>query len=591
MNVATIPASGNTDLTGGTFVSGTTMDGIIVNDNWRVLIKDQTNAVENGIYIYSASTSGFTRSADFDGSPQGEVSAGAFTNIISGATIYNTQWMVTANDPIVVDTDPINWTLSHQARIHIGGIGIIITGNTIILDGASTAGDSIDWSGTQYDINTTGGTLGTALNAKVNVTLFDTYTGDTDTTLTDLRTDVDTVSGQTDTNTTDITNLQTDTITGATNIGGAIGIFSGISTNLLNLRSISGTSNITATLNGDTVLLSGTTVSSERIDKDIFQTGHTFLVGDVVGYTGSSYFKPVATTTGGEPLGIVSAIIDTDNFTIVYQGYIEGLSGVTATTNTTLSAQTVYYLSPTVAGKLTPDQTITQDDVVKPMIITLTTDDANVVNYRGDIVFEPNLDDFMSNVGGAEGQVFSGSSGNTHFFRTLSASTGIAIFTNGDRIDISNTGITTVTNIGIGAGEIYDSGSTGNQKDLRTISAGDAMTVITIGDIITLDVDTGLTKIMDVTLESGDTYSATTTNEFIGILSGNTGRTVFLPPTPVIGKPITISDVSGNGNSENITIDGAGNNVDGSTTAVINTDFGSFTVLYTGTIWKVTSFA
>jgi trimeric autotransporter adhesin len=126
-NLATTVANGNIDLTGGTFVSGSTIDGVVVQNGWRVLIKNQTNSVQNGIYIYSASTSGFTRAEDFDGTPSGEVSNGAFLNIITGSTLINTQWIVTTPDPITVNVTPIDFTLLSQQLDIVAGTGITIT--------------------------------------------------------------------------------------------------------------------------------------------------------------------------------------------------------------------------------------------------------------------------------------------------------------------------------------------------------------------------------------------------------------------------------------------------------------------------------
>jgi hypothetical protein len=126
-NLATTVSDGNIDLTGGTFVSGSTIDGVVVQDGWRVLIKNQTDNVENGIYVYSASTSGFTRSEDFDGTPAGEVSNGAFLSVITGDTLINTQWIVTTPDPITVDVTGIDFSLLSQQLDVVGSSGITVT--------------------------------------------------------------------------------------------------------------------------------------------------------------------------------------------------------------------------------------------------------------------------------------------------------------------------------------------------------------------------------------------------------------------------------------------------------------------------------
>jgi hypothetical protein len=73
------------------------------------------------------------------------------------------------------------------------------------------------------------------------------------------------------------------------------------------------------------------------------QASHGFVVGNVVCYTASGWFKAQANnliTACAE--GVVSAVIDANNFTITYSGYISGLSGLTA--------GTLYYLSRITAG-------------------------------------------------------------------------------------------------------------------------------------------------------------------------------------------------------------------------------------------------
>ena len=125
--LATTASDGNIDISGGTFSGGSTIDGIVVQDTWRVLIKNQTDAVENGIYDYSASTSGFTRSSDFDGTPSGEVSNGAFMSVVTGDTLINTQWILTTADPITIGVSELTFSLLSQQLGITAGDGIDIS--------------------------------------------------------------------------------------------------------------------------------------------------------------------------------------------------------------------------------------------------------------------------------------------------------------------------------------------------------------------------------------------------------------------------------------------------------------------------------
>jgi len=179
VNLSTTVADGDIDLTGGTFVSGTTIDGVIVQDSWRVLVTQQTNAAQNGIYVYSASASGFTRSQDFDGNPSGEVTSGNLIPVISGATQYNTIWVLVTSNPIVVGTTPLNFTLFSSPHDLIAGTGITILGNTISVNGSVLAGNSIAWTGNTFNVDISTGTLATALGSKLDTSVFNTFTGTT----------------------------------------------------------------------------------------------------------------------------------------------------------------------------------------------------------------------------------------------------------------------------------------------------------------------------------------------------------------------------------------------------------------------------
>jgi hypothetical protein len=85
------------------------------------------------------------------------------------------------------------------------------------------------------------------------------------------------------------------------------------------------------------------------LSRVINQATHGFSVGNVVKFTGSTYSKARADDgSGGQSMnvvGIVSAVADVNTFTLLIEGYMSGLSG--------LSAGTAYYLSASTAGALT----------------------------------------------------------------------------------------------------------------------------------------------------------------------------------------------------------------------------------------------
>ena len=92
--------TGNRALTGLTAV-----DTVAIVDGDRVLVKDQTIASENGIYV--AHSGAWERAAD---AVNGDISGGTFTFVEDGATQADSGWVVSTNGAIVVGTDPIAWT-------------------------------------------------------------------------------------------------------------------------------------------------------------------------------------------------------------------------------------------------------------------------------------------------------------------------------------------------------------------------------------------------------------------------------------------------------------------------------------------------
>lgn len=62
---------------------------------------------------------------------------------------------------------------------------------------------------------------------------------------------------------------------------------------------------------------------------------------------------------------------------------------------------------------------------------------------------------------------------------------------------------------------------------------------------------------------------------------------VILPDDPVLGDVYIVKDTSGNASLAPITITSNVALIDGTGTAIINTDFGSLTFIFTGTDWSI----
>lgn len=123
--------------TSGITLSGLTIvDGIVTTTGMRVLVKNQspdvTGATTNG--IYSASTGTWSRTADYNFSPSGEISNGDLIPVTSGLTQYNSLWALTTPNPVVSGTSGLAFTLFSMPTNFIAGTGIGININTISLD-------------------------------------------------------------------------------------------------------------------------------------------------------------------------------------------------------------------------------------------------------------------------------------------------------------------------------------------------------------------------------------------------------------------------------------------------------------------------
>lgn len=111
-------------------LSGTqTIDGIAVQVGDRVLVKNQTNAAENGIYVVASGA--WARSEDADNSPGGEVSTGLFTFVEEGTTNTNTGYILNTPAPITLGTTNLTFTIFTTAGAITAGAGLSKSGDTL----------------------------------------------------------------------------------------------------------------------------------------------------------------------------------------------------------------------------------------------------------------------------------------------------------------------------------------------------------------------------------------------------------------------------------------------------------------------------
>ena len=148
VNITGTYSNGTTDQSQGTGIGATfaftaaTVDGLTLAVNDRVLLKNQTTATQNGIYVVTTVSTNITltRATDANNSIAGQVAAGDFVFVDEG-TQANTGWVLdaagTATTPakgIRIGTDNISFTQFSGAGTYTAGTGLTLTGNAFAID-------------------------------------------------------------------------------------------------------------------------------------------------------------------------------------------------------------------------------------------------------------------------------------------------------------------------------------------------------------------------------------------------------------------------------------------------------------------------
>ncbi len=155
--------------------AGDTIDGVTLVAGDRVLVKDQSTATENGIYVAVASGAA-SRSSDANGTADtGELKPGTFTFVEEGSVHSDKGFVVSTNGTITIDSTSITWTQFSGAGSFTAGDGLSQDGNTINVNVTANrtaiTADAIDIASTYVgqDSITTLGTIGTGTWAATDV--------------------------------------------------------------------------------------------------------------------------------------------------------------------------------------------------------------------------------------------------------------------------------------------------------------------------------------------------------------------------------------------------------------------------------------
>jgi hypothetical protein len=120
-----------------------TIDGAAVAVGNRILLRAQTDAKQNGIYVITALGDGsnpwvITRAADSDNNPAGELANGDFCFVTGGTTNGSKGFLVSTTGTITIGTTEIQYAQFNASEAILAGNGISKSGATISIDTAIT---------------------------------------------------------------------------------------------------------------------------------------------------------------------------------------------------------------------------------------------------------------------------------------------------------------------------------------------------------------------------------------------------------------------------------------------------------------------
>ena len=168
--------------------AGDLIDGVTLVAGDRVLVKDQSTATENGIYVAVASGAA-SRSSDANGTADtGELKPGTFTFVEEGNTHSDKGFVVSTNGTITIGSTSIAWTQFSGAGSFTAGDGLSQSGNTInvnvVTDRTVITSDAVDISPNYVGQSsiTTLGTITTGVWNGTDVAVADGGTGASDAT-------------------------------------------------------------------------------------------------------------------------------------------------------------------------------------------------------------------------------------------------------------------------------------------------------------------------------------------------------------------------------------------------------------------------
>jgi len=142
-SVAAAPTANVTVANPGTAV----FDGVSVTAGQSLALMNQTDATQNGLYVFNGAGSALTRRSD---AATGAELQGAFFTVDAGTVNGDTMYYV-ATDAITLGTTPIGFARFAPGLVYTAGNGISISGTSIAAAAAAGGGALVDGTGIKID--------------------------------------------------------------------------------------------------------------------------------------------------------------------------------------------------------------------------------------------------------------------------------------------------------------------------------------------------------------------------------------------------------------------------------------------------------
>jgi hypothetical protein len=115
---------------------GTAIDGVTLSNGDRVLLKNQTTASQNGVYVFNGSGSAMTRATDADAG--NELPGGSTFWVNEGSAQGDTAWTLVSDGAITIGSTSLTFTQTSGLGQVVAGNGLTKTGNTLDIGTASS---------------------------------------------------------------------------------------------------------------------------------------------------------------------------------------------------------------------------------------------------------------------------------------------------------------------------------------------------------------------------------------------------------------------------------------------------------------------